>query len=223
MRLTAALAAFVALAAGTCGAAFAQPAPVSGKFLADELRKGGYVVYFRHTRTSPEHEHEARMRAAGLLKNERCETQRNLSETGFIEAKKQAAAVARLGIPVGRVLVSRYCRAWQHAQFFVPQWEFSDPLTPVRDRDKALALRAMLNTPPAPGGNTFMFAHGGIMWQATDYDSVESETFVYRPSPGGERATLVAAIRMEDWDRLLAGEPCCAPREFWSGKGVPPE
>lgn len=209
-----------------CGVAIAQqqqPAPVSGAALADGLRKGGYIVYFRHTKTSLEHEHEARMRRAGLLQIDKCETQRNLSEAGFLEAKRQAAAVAQLGIAIGKVYVSRYCRAWQHANFFGLRYEFADPITPVRDRDKALALRAMLNTPPAPGTNTLMFAHGGIMWQATDYDSLESETFVYEPVPGGERAALVAAIRMEEWDRILAGQPCCAPRTFWSGKDAPPE
>ena len=36
---------------------------VSGKTLLDNLRKGGYIVYFRHTKTLPEHEHEAKMRS----------------------------------------------------------------------------------------------------------------------------------------------------------------
>ena len=40
---------------------------ISGKALLDELRKGGYIVYFRHTKTLPEHAHEAKMRRDGNL------------------------------------------------------------------------------------------------------------------------------------------------------------
>jgi hypothetical protein len=207
------------------GCAQAQPgagASVDAKTLVAELQRGGFVVFLRHTRTLPEHAHEARMRAAGALDVAKCETQRNLSEAGVLEAKRQAELVRELGIPVGKVYASRYCRAYQHAAQFTPDYEFSEPVTPVRDPEKAAALRTMLNSPPAPGTNTFIFAHGGILWQATDYDSVESETFVFRPTPGG-RAELVAAIRMEEWVDLVAGRPCCAPRPFWRGKVAPAE
>jgi hypothetical protein len=217
--------ALLAVATLAAGLAHAQPAAgvkLDSRALLAELQRGGLVVFFRHTKTLPEHAHEARMRAAGSLDVAKCETQRNLSEAGILEAKRQAELVGDLRIPVGKVYSSRYCRAYQHAAHFTPGYELSDPVTPVRDPAKAAALRGMLNAPPAPGTNTFIFAHGGILWQATDYDSVESETFVFRPVPGG-RAELVAAIRMEEWDDLAAGRPCCAPRGFWSGKGVPPE
>jgi hypothetical protein len=82
----------------------------------------------------------------------------------------------------------------------------------VRNAEKAKALLALFATPPAPGTNTFFFAHGGILWQATDYDSEEAETFVFKP---GSPPTLVAAIKMRDWDALAAQRgPCCAPRSL---------
>jgi hypothetical protein len=195
---------------------------VDSRALLGELRKGGLIVFFRHTKTLPEHDFEARMRATGQLDPAKCETQRNLSETGVREAKRQAEAVRDLGIPMGKVYANRYCRAHQHAAFFASSYEFSAPVTPTRTPEKGAQLRQMLNTPPAPGTNTFIFAHGGILWQATDYDSVESETFVFRPNPGGA-PQLLAAIKMAEWEALAAGRACCAPRPFWSGKGVPPE
>jgi len=80
------------------GALAAQPGvPVSGKTLLDELRLGGYTVYFRHTKTLPEHEHEAKMRRDGLWRLEDCSTQRNLSEAGYYEARMQRDRVAKLG------------------------------------------------------------------------------------------------------------------------------
>lgn len=210
-------------AAGLALAALAHAqadVPVDGARLAADLRKGGYILYFRHTATLPEHEHEAKHRRDCTHRLEDCTTQRNLSELGYLQAREQADRVATLGIPMGEVFASRYCRARIHAAFFTARLSFSDPITPVRNPEKAAALKRMLNAPPAPGTNTFLFAHGGILWQATDYDSVEAETFVFRPGPKG--AELVATIRMHEWAALAAGRPCCAPRPYWSGQGTPP-
>ncbi|MBL8378658.1 MAG: hypothetical protein JNM79_12365 [Burkholderiales bacterium] len=196
--------------------------PISGKALIDELRKGGYIVYFRHTKTLPQHEHEARMWREGRWRAEDCSTQRNLSEAGLAEANDQRDWIAMFRIPFGRVYASSACRARIHAERVARGAELIDVLTPPRSREKGLTLRAMLNTAPAPGTNTFMFAHGGILWNATDYDSVESETFVFRPAAPDRPPTLVASIKFEDWARLARGEACCAPRAFWSGTGEPP-
>lgn len=202
--------------------AMAQPKPpLDGAKLVEDLRRGGYVLYFRHTSTLPEHEHEAAHRRAGTHRVEDCSTQRNLSELGYVEARTQADWIAKLNIPMGEVLVSRYCRTRLHAAFFTAAIAFSDALTPVRNAQKAAALRRMLDTPPPAGTNTFLFAHGGVLWMATDYDSAESELFVFRPG-GPKGATLVATVKMHEWEALAAGRPCCAPREFWSGQGTPP-
>lgn len=196
--------------------------PVSGQELVDALRQGGYIVYFRHTKTLPEHAHEAQMRREGKWRLEDCSTQRNLSEEGYREARLQREMIRRLGIPWGQVYSSASCRAYLHAGWVADQYELNEALTPLRSREKGLIVRRMLNTPPSPGTNTFMFAHGGILWNATDYDSVESETFVFRPAPDGQPPQLLAAIRIEDWEKLARGESCCAPRPYWRGKGEPP-
>lgn len=194
---------------------------VSGKTLLDELRRGGYIVYFRHTKTLPEHAHESNMRREGKWRAEDCSTQRNLSVTGLSEAEEQRDWVAKLSTPFGTVYSSSACRARLHAERVARGVEIADALTPVRNEEKALVLRKMLNTAPAPGINTFMFAHGGILFGATGYDSVESETFVFRPATADKRAILVASIKMADWALLARGEVCCAPRALWRGTGAP--
>jgi len=200
-------------------------APVDGRWLAAELTRGGYVLYFRHTRTHRDQiGHEREMLRSGRLALDRCETQRNLDENGLRDAALQADALQRLGWATGPVTASRYCRAWQHARAVtgrVDRW--SDPLTPPRDRTKVAELRALLATPPAPGTNAWLFAHGGVLWGAADYDSVESETFVFRPEGDGRTARLVASIRIDEWAALLAWRPCCAPRDYWTGSSTPPE
>lgn len=223
MRLTTRLILPLLLASLAGLANAAEPGvPISGKALLDELRKGGYIVYFRHTKTLPQHEHEARMRREGRWLAEDCSTQRNLSDAGIAEANDQRDWVAKFGIPFGRAYSSSACRARIHAERVARGIELSDILTPPRTPEKALALRAMLNSAPAPGTNTFMFAHCGILWGATDYDSVESETFIFRPAAPDKPPTLLASIKMEDWALLARGEACCAPRAFWRGTGAPP-
>ena len=202
--------------------ALGQPKPaVDGAQLLAELRKGGYILYFRHTATLPEHRHESGHREAGTLDVADCATPRTLSEHGYVQAREQAAWVAKLGIPMGEVLASRYCRTRLHAAWFSDTVRFEDALTPVRNAGKAAQLKRMLGAAPAPGTNTFMFAHGGILWQATDYDSDEAELFVFRPDGAGG-AELVASVKMADWALFAAGGRCCAPRSFWSGQGTPP-
>ena len=219
MMLRALLAASLAFASSALAA---DPAPVDAGWLVQELRRGGYLVFFRHTSTYREEvEMESRNVAAGRLALDDCATQRNLNERGVAEARKQAAIVAKLGIPAGKVLASRYCRARDHVRWFTADVTPNDALTPVRNAAKAKELLALLATPPSPGTNTFYFAHGGILWQATDYDSEEAETFVFKP---GAPPTLVAAIKMRDWDALAAQRgPCCAPRGFWGGGPAPKE
>lgn len=198
--------------------------PVDGRWLSDELARGGYVIYFRHTSTHRDQiPFEREMMTSGRLDAARCETQRNLDERGLREARLQADAIERLRWARGPVTSSRFCRAWQHARIVggpVDTW--SDTLTPPRDRGKVAELRHLLARAPAPGTNAWLFAHGGVLWGATDYDSVESETFVFRPQADG-RARLVASIRIDEWEALLAGRRCCAPRDYWKGDGTPPE
>lgn len=212
----------VLLGLAACCAAAEPGVARSGQRLLDDLRKGGYVLYFRHTQTLPEHEHEARMRREGKWHLDDCTTQRNLSEAGLVEARQQRDWVKQLGIPFDKAYASRACRTRIHAQTFTPRIEFADALTPTRSREKGLVVRALLKTAPAAGTNAFVFAHGGILWNATDYDSVESETFVFRPTAGDQPPQLVASIKMSDWALLAHGADCCAPRAYWSGKGEPP-
>lgn len=222
LRAAAALACAAALA-GAAQAADGRLAPVDGAWLAQAMRDGGLVLYFRHTRTHRDQvgaEREA-MRS-GRFSIERCDTQRNLDETGLREADRQAAALAALRVAQGPVGASRFCRARQHAERTagrVDAWH--DALTPPRDAAKVAELRRMLARVPERGTNLWYFAHGGVLWGATNYDSVESETFVFRPDGAG--ATLVATIRIDEWDALLAGRPCCAPRDYWDGRSTPPE
>src|SRR5437762_8473656 len=68
--------------------------------LLAELRKGGYILYFRHTATDFSKNDE------GMKSFEDCANQRNLIDKGRAEARAAGVAIRRLGIPVERVLAS---------------------------------------------------------------------------------------------------------------------
>src|SRR5258708_8485000 len=66
--------------------------------LLAELRKGGYVLYFRHAATDFS-QNDERMKSY-----EDCANQRNLIDKGRSDARAAGAAIRELRIPVERVL-----------------------------------------------------------------------------------------------------------------------
>src|SRR5256885_16236611 len=115
MRFAFALAALLFWAPTGAQTAAAQRSSLPPRELAPaqllaELRKGGYILYFRHAATDMSQSDE-RMKSF-----EDCANQRNLIDRGRSDARKAAAAIRRLGIPVERVLASPFCRTVETAQ-----------------------------------------------------------------------------------------------------------
>jgi len=97
------------LAALAASIPFAVKAQDASEALLAALRGGGYVIYFRHAQTESD---SADQVSADPLD---CAPQRVLSRTGWDQARTIGAAIEAQGIPVGEVLASQYCRAWQTA------------------------------------------------------------------------------------------------------------
>src|SRR5258706_1572405 len=83
---------------------------VRGQQLAEALRAGGYVIYFRHAATNGDQVDADKPDFA------RCETQRNLSSDGRRMARDIGAAFKAMGIRVDKVITSPYCRTVETAQ-----------------------------------------------------------------------------------------------------------
>src|SRR5688500_3144868 len=73
--------------------------------LAETLRQGGYVLYFRHAAPDPVPDDADPVVLAD------CDTQRNLSTAGRRQSQAIGRAIRDLRIPIGRVLASPFCRA----------------------------------------------------------------------------------------------------------------
>jgi hypothetical protein len=183
-------------------AATATPAAtqLSGRALADALRRGGYVLYFRHTST------DFGQNDQGMTSYEDCATQRNLTEQGRAEARAIGAAIARLKIPIGDVLASPYCRTletgWLMFGRATPSPAVRGGPAAPQDPDRYAELRKLLSTPIGGGVNLAIASHGNPFRAVagTPY-LAEGEAAVVVPlGPQGFR--VVARIPKDGWSAL---------------------
>ena len=215
---------------GSDGAAAATSAPVAeraptlaGRELLAALRRGGYVVYFRHAAT------DMTMSDTSLAT---CRTQRNLNAAGRADARAIGAAWRSLRIPAGDVVSSRYCRAKDTARLAFGRLRTSLDLTGIASVSEAersrrgRALRELLSTRPRRG-NTVLVAHLFNIQDAANVSLEEGEAAVFRPRGSGFR--LVAKVRPRAWARLSGrttsaanAQPVFSTREYRVPSGSHP-
>jgi phosphohistidine phosphatase SixA len=186
--------------AGSAASATAESKPPGDlRAVLGELRKGGLVIYFRHASTD---QSAGSDEAADLA---RCETQRNLTVKGREEAAQIGKAIKALGIPVGSVLASPFCRAKDTARLAFGRFTESKDLYFSIGADAgemkrlAGALRQLLSTPPTAGTNTVLVSHTANLREAAGiFPKPEGVAYVFRPLPrGGFEA--VARILPDEW------------------------
>ncbi|MBC7861096.1 MAG: hypothetical protein H7Z39_20425 [Burkholderiaceae bacterium] len=206
------LLAATAVLAGWAGPAAAAERDLPGLApVLDELRQGGLVIYLRHAAT----EHAE---ASGALEDmARCSTQRNLSAAGRAAALRSGRAIKALGIPIGTVLASPFCRTGGTAQLtfgrYVPEPDlrFAMGSDAAETRHLAGVLRRMLATVPAGRANTVLVSHSANLFEATGiFPKPEGVAIVFRPLADG-RFEPLARILPGDWEQA-AGRGAGAAR-----------
>jgi phosphohistidine phosphatase SixA len=172
--------------------------------LVEALRRGGHVVYIRHAAT----QREGADQVSAVMGD--CATQRMLSEEGWRQARALGAAFRRLNIPVGEVVSSEYCRAWQTADLAFGRYaknaalnfEPAEDYTDAQEAAMRERLRPLLAARPPAGRNMVLVGHDDPFEAATGvYPEPMGVTWVIRPGgPGG--FTLLGQIRPGDWQAL---------------------
>jgi phosphohistidine phosphatase SixA len=150
--------------------------------LLEALREGGLVIHWRHAITD-------RSRRDGDLSDmTRCERQRLLSEAGRDQARAMGSALAALGVPVGEVITSPFCRNVDTAQLAFGRYRieedlFNWPSAPAARKPQLIsALRQMLSTPPPdPATNTVLVGHNLNIRQAANVFLEEGDMGVFEP------------------------------------------
>jgi phosphohistidine phosphatase SixA len=137
-----------------------------------------------------------------------CATQRNLNDQGRRESKQVGQAIAKVGVPIGPVKSSEYCRCWETADLsFGRHVKTADlslpqgyPNAQEADRKRAAAaLKKLLAEAPPAGKNTVLVSHGWNLMNAEGFHlDRQGEAAIYRPDgQGGYR--LVARLMPDDW------------------------
>lgn len=206
----------LSLAVGAC----AQPAAekpklllpeskaiLSGRPLLDELKRGGFVLYFRHFHTDHTKWHVDPIQPKHgemSVKDFRatCDQQRSLTAFGRRRATDAGALMKQLGIPIGEVFSSPYCRAVESATLLVGRVPDDTPYELVNGggaltyEKMAKNVRPYLGRIPKPGTNTILVAHRTQMDDTRFIE--EGECFVLEPLGEG-KFNLVGTIYDSDW------------------------
>jgi phosphohistidine phosphatase SixA len=160
---------------------------LSGPALVNELKKGGYVLYFRHGLTNNTGEKDVEDQD---LPN--CGIQRNLSPEGQAQTKAIGAAFNQLQIPVNEVYSSPYCRCLDTAKNIFgkaqksPALHFALHVTKSERATVTSQLRDLLGTPPQRGTNNALVAHTANLQEAVGiWPQSEGVAHVFKPEKNG--------------------------------------
>jgi phosphohistidine phosphatase SixA len=193
-------------AAAAANIAYAQDM-LTGKELIDALRTGGYNIYFRHAAT--DWTRDDHVSTKGDWTSCDPEKMRQLTAQGRDTARQIGEAIKRLGIPVGRVYSSQYCRARETARYMglgpvalihsimnMRAAEFVGGRQAVVER-----ARRVLSTPPQAGTNNIFVAHGNLMQATLSVYTKEAGAAIILPQREGE-LHVVAQLDPEQWEAL---------------------
>ena len=203
------LLALIAAMAGPADLVLAQavsaPAPggqLQGRALLSALRAGGFILYFRHTSTDFGQNDE---RMTGY---EDCATQRNLTDAGRAEARAIGAEIRALGIPIGEVLASPFCRTMETARLVFGRATATPAVRGGSAQPDSPAyyapLRELLATAVPHGTNVAIASHGNPFRAVVGGAYLaEGEAAVIEPR-GAEGFRVVARVRKDEWKDLGA-------------------
>ena len=185
------------------------PARADDKELATSLRAGGMVIVLRHGATYPD------QADTDPLNPDNVAAQRHLNDKGKALAKAFGEAFRQIGIPVSKVVTSKFHRAYETAVLagftdIEKTFDLTEGglvVSPNENNRRAEALRKMLDVVPKAGTNTVLVTHKPNIIDALGkdwFDVKEGEASVFRPENGSYR--LVARVQMEEWPRITAAK-----------------
>ena len=169
--------------------------------LVAELKRGGYVIYFRHTSTDFS---QNDLQSKGFTD---CAHQRNLTDGGRAQARAIGEAIRSLKLPIAKVLASPLCRTMETARLITGRAAASRDVRGYATRGGKpdySALERLLATPPAAGTLRIVASHGNPFIAIAGSPRLdEGEAAVIRGD--GKRWTIVARIKVAEWAALAQG------------------
>jgi phosphohistidine phosphatase SixA len=201
----------VALCAGLSAAAtHAQPDSHSERTQAvlhtlKALRAGGHVLVMTHGAVEADERDEPGVRP------DDCARQQGLSDLGRLAASGTGTLLARLDVPVGAIVSSRYCRALESAQRIADATRTKNTSTlnalndahaapPAVAQARAMALRRLVSTAPRGRSNTLLLTHKANLSRTFELDGTppaDGELWVFKPAAQGhERIARIQLVEL---------------------------
>jgi phosphohistidine phosphatase SixA len=177
---------------------------LSGAELLSALQQGGHIIYFRHAQTEKDYADQVTANV------DDCSTQRMLSEVGWQQAKAIGEGFEANSIPVGQVLSSQFCRAWQTADLAFGKYEKNPALNFPKAEDyteeQVAQMKAnvmpLLTAAPESGTNTVIIGHDDIFESATGiYPDPQGMAYVITPDGNGGME-VIANMLPEEWSQF---------------------
>ena len=181
--------------------------------LVSALRDGGHVIYIRHAKTVKDWGDQA----SPDLDLSDCSTQRRLSDEGKADAKVIGEGIKAAGIPVGDVISSDYCRAYNTADLAFGRYTKNSNLnflpcvecTPEEYKEYAARVAPLMSALPETGKNTVLVGHDDpfqgvtmpIIPENGIYPAPMGVAYIAKPLGDG-KFDLVAKINPNQWQSL---------------------
>ena len=167
-----------------------------------ELKRGGYVIYFRHTST------DFSQNDTQWKSFDDCAHQRNLTGAGRGEARAIGTAIRNLKLPIDKVMASPLCRTMETARLAFGQAEpvpaMRGAALPAADPNRYTVLKQLFATPYPRGANLAIASHGNPFYGVAGPPYLaEGEAAVVR-GLGDNDFEVIARIRVGDWQALAA-------------------
>jgi phosphohistidine phosphatase SixA len=200
-------------------AAVKIPSGADSALVAD-LKKGGYILFFRHAMTNW---NERDVTEADFSDRT---LQRNLSAAGKTEAAEIGRAIAALRIPIERVLASPMWRTRDTAQLAFGAYDTTGSLYWKGPSFRETRIK-MLSTRPAAGKNLVLVGHQDqlipIVPGLRRDQLKEGDALVFQPLGNG-KYRVVTQVSPTDWARLAGTRltPPPPPPTQGSMPAVPP-
>ena len=187
------------LACGLLAAAGPMAVQAEEVALGEALRQGGYVIFLRHGQEAGQDQNP--------LDLEDCATQQFLTEEGRAQVHAIGEAFRALEIPVGRVLSSPICRAYDTAVAAFGSAEILDVLSLPATIDPALRdmqpgfLANLLATSPQAGANTIVVSQSNLLMTVAGVGVERAEAAIFA-GDGADGFMLVRHVAWDAWPDL---------------------
>lgn len=185
-----------------CGSAWAAP-PATPAEVVQSLKHGGCVIYLRHALSNL-----AEQDSVDRLVLGDCATQRNLTAAGRAQAIEIGREIRRLGIPIGEVLASPYCRTTNTAELAFGSYGIANALTNTTNilpDEKGIIVagfKELLGKAVQPGSNRVLVSHSASLADSIGmFPKPEGVVVVFRPNGNGN-AAYVGSILPTDWKSI---------------------